>query len=169
MHPCRCIIIILSFIIIGKRSPTDSVRVKDNAPLETSKINVIKHHDPVPFSIREHGHRFRRNINKCGLDDVQHVLFVLDTSGSIGSANFKKMIDVIASLTTLFCEKIKLAVLSYDHEFYLEFCFNCFGPNDILEQLETIRNIPYRGGGTSTGAAAKCVCDELLKPCILWR
>ncbi len=128
--------------------------------------NTIQHHAPVPFSVSEHGHRFRRQTNKCDPNDNQHVLFVLDTSGSISMDTFSRMTDVVANLTTLFCKPIEVAVLTFSHQFYLEFCFNCF-ETDIFGRIkaaEAIRNIPYRGQGgyTATGGAAKCVCDKLL-------
>ncbi|XP_064402099.1 uncharacterized protein LOC135347910 isoform X2 [Halichondria panicea] len=162
----------------GKRSTQeeDSSRLESNkhhAPKHHApKHHAPKHHDPVPrpFSVSEDGHRFRRQTNKCDPNDNQHVLFVLDTSGSIPMDTFRRMTDVVADLTTLFCKPIEVAVLTFSHKFFLEFCFNCF-ETDIFGRIkaaEAIRNIPYRGnvagkvGYTATGGAAKCVCDQLL-------
>ncbi len=147
---------------IGKRSTQeDEIEMKDNSRLES---NNIKHHAPIPFSMKEHGHRFRRNINKCDPEDIQHVLFVLDTSGSIQPETFRQMTGAVADLTTLFCKPIEVAALTFSHTFFIEFCFDCFGSDDFGRDAagDTIRDIPYRGGSTSTGGAAKCVCDQLL-------
>ncbi len=160
MHGCTIIIVLL---YIGKRSTQHDMEMKDSFRHES---NERKHHTPLPFSISEHGHRFRRQINNCDPNDNQHVLFVLDTSGSIPVEAFRQLTRVVADLTTLFCKQIEIAVLTFSHQFYLEFCFNCFGTDSWgrFMAADAIRNIPYRGQGgyTSTGGAAKCVCDKLL-------
>ena len=141
--------------------------MKDSSRLAIEiESNDIKHHAPIPFSVSEHGHRFRRQTNKCDPNDNQHVLFVLDTSGSISRDTFRQMTGAVADLTSLFCKPIEVAVLTFSHQFYLEFCFNCF-ETDIwgrIKAIKAIREIPYRGQGgyTATGGAAKCVCEKLL-------
>ena len=128
------------------------------------KVSDMKHDNPIPFILKEHGHRFKRQVNKCNPGDKQHVLFVLDTSGSIKSHNFNKMKKAVGDLTALFCSNIEVAVLTFNHEFHLEFCFNCFGSNDSgrIQAYRAINNIDYRSGWTHTGGAAKCVCNKLL-------
>ena len=120
--------------------------------------------DPIPFKWSEHHKRFRRE-NSCSGQN-QYVLFVLDTSGSIELDNFVKMRETIAKLSTLFCKPVQIAVMTFSHTFKLEFCFNCFDSsfNGRTAMNAAIRNIPYRGGGTNTGGAARCACDELLEP-----
>ena len=56
--------------------------------------------------------------------------------------------------------------MTYSHTFRLEFCFNCFGSDlhGLLAAKAAIEGIPYRGGLSYTGGAAKCACDELLQP-----
>ncbi len=116
---------------------------------------------PLPFVWKEHSGRFRRNMDTC---DTHYILFLLDTSGSIGQTNFRRMTSAISKLTTLFCKPIRVAVMTFNHEYHLEFCFNCFdntfsGRNDAKN---AITNIVYRGGWTHTGGAAQCACTQLL-------
>ena len=121
--------------------------------------------DPIPFKWSEHHKRFRRQ-NSCSGQN-QYVLFLLDTSGSIGFSNFVKTTEAVAILTTLFCKPVQIAVMTFSTNFKLEFCFDCFDSSDHYSRearFNAIRNIPYRGGLTRTGGAARCVCDELLDP-----
>lgn len=123
--------------------------------------------DPIPFDWLEHGHHFRRHKRSasCGDDKVQHVLFVLDTSGSIGPEQFTRVKNALARLIPLFCKQVKIAVVSFSHHIHLEFCFDCY-KNTLAERnkaKKAIEDIRYRGGGTHTGSTAKCVCDKILK------
>ena len=54
--------------------------------------------DPTPFNFLEHGTRYRRQDTDCKPDGIQHILFVLDTSGSIGQANFNKVKEALSLL-----------------------------------------------------------------------
>lgn len=122
--------------------------------------------DPIPFDWYEHGPNLRsRRQATCG-DQIQHVLFVLDTSGSIGPIQFSRMKEAIGTLPSLFCKQVQFAVVTYDQYINLEFCFNCY-ENTLhgrTQVTDAIKAIPYRGGGTHTAATAKCVCNELLQP-----
>jgi len=93
------------------------------------------------------------------------ILFVLDTSGSIGRESYKRITAAVSSLVTLFCVPTQFAVLTFGDLLRLEFCFNCFN-NSFAGRTaagEAINNTIYRHGpSTRTGDAAQCVCDELL-------
>ena len=132
-----------------------------SAPLEHSNEGSI-----IQFSYDEHAHRFRRQISpeNCGSDDVQHVLFVLDSSGSIGSTSYGRMKKAIAKLTPLFCKKVKFSLMTFSSRLNLEFCFDCF-ENNIFGRnaaASAIKAASYQAGSTYTGEAARCVCEELL-------
>ena len=94
------------------------------------------------------------------------MLFLLDTSGSIGRSDFEKMKTAVGKITALFCNPIHVAVMTYSSTFYLEFCFDCFEADQsgLQGAKAAINAIPYRGSLTYTGGAAKCACDELLTP-----
>ena len=143
----------------GKRSVEESEEQQVSHSDHREEV-VTLDVDPIPFKWSEHHKRFRRQ-NSCSGQN-QYVLFVLDTSGSIRSSNFARMTEAVATLSTLFCNPVQTAVMTFSRTFKLEFCFNCFDSSNRQSQTDAIRNIPYRGGGTNTGGAARCVCDELL-------
>ena len=117
----------------------------------------------------EHGARYRRQTN-C---EYQHILFVLDTSGSIGQEDFDRVTGLLGSLTTFFCNKLKIAVMTFDHEYFVEFCFDEHDNTDLGRQNAgiAISSIPYIRPGqgnetrwTHTAGAAQCVCEYMLTP-----
>ena len=123
-------------------------------------------YDPTPFSIADYGARYRRR-NRCKPDGIQHIVFVLDTSSSIGQAEFDRLTAALSALPPLFCRPIKIAVLTFDHEYFAEFCFDCFDNtcSGRLDAGSAIRKIRYHRPGarfTHTAGAAKCVCDLIL-------
>ena len=135
---------------------------------ETTKKSHNRHHstaepeplqiDPIPFDFHKHGARYRRESTSCSL---QYVLFILDMSGSIGRIHFNMMTTALSDLLPHFCKDIKVAVMTFNHNYYVEFCFNCY-ESGAKEIGEAMRNIQYRAGWTHTGGAAKCVCDFML-------
>ena len=95
--------------------------------------------------------------------DIQTILLILDTSGSIGSSDFERMKRAMSNLIPHFCSKIQVAVITFSHTINLEFCFNCFdntqdGRTDIQN---AILAIPYRVGNTHTGAATRCAIHDI--------
>ena len=115
----------------------------------------------MPFEWDKHHHRFRRQTGNCG---TQYILFLLDTSGSIGVSDFTKVKNSVSKFVKLVCRPVKIAVMTFNHNYILEFCFNCYG-NTCEERNKTatkIQNIPYRGGLTYTAGAALCACNVLL-------
>lgn len=151
-------------MFIGKRSAEFSAPAKAD-----SDINLEANSHPLPFNWNEHGMRLRRQASPSCVNDPdapQHILFLLDTSGSIGAKAFDEMKNAISRLTLLFCKPIQIAVMTFNHEFKLEFCFNCHD-NDLQGRSDTakaIKDIKYRSGSTHTGGAAKCACDRVLNP-----
>ena len=104
--------------------------------------------------------------NMC---DLRSMVFVLDTSGSIGLTNFQKMTKAISNFVPLLCDNMKVAIISYSHNIHVEFCFNCHNLckdcfTDRWNVVSAIRGIQYRGGGTHTGVASRCVYDYILDP-----
>ncbi len=121
---------------------------------------------PIPFEWEEHGPRLRRQTQRCSSNEVQNVLFVFDSSGSIGSANYQRMKDAVGKLVPLFCKKVLFAMVTFSSDINLEFCFDCF--ENTYSGRETaknaISNAKYLASQTKTGAATKCICDQLLEP-----
>ena len=104
-------------------------------------------------NIREH-HRQRRSA--C---HDRYLLFILDTSGSVGSATFSRMVNNLSVLVPLFCDNTKVAAITFSSEIYHHFCFNCY---NMQEAKSAIASIKYRGGLTHTGRTLKCTCEEIL-------
>ena len=119
---------------------------------------------PIPFDWIEHGSRFRQRRQAQCNNRVQNVLFVLDTSGSIGPSQFNRVKNALAKLTPLFCKKVQFALITFSSTVNLEFCFDCFqntysGRQDVQS---AIRSAPYRGGWTRTAGTARCICEDLI-------
>ena len=117
--------------------------------------------------MQEHLGRYRRR--SC--DIQQHILFVLDTSGSIREENFERVTSLLGDLTPLFCKPINFAVMTFDHQYFVEFCFDEYDNTDLgrASTGDDIRSIPYirEGQGsetrwTHTAGAAQCVCNYML-------
>ena len=71
----------------------------------------------------------------------------------------------------LFCDDIKVAVISYNDDINVEFCFDCYDlcadircAGDRFKVGNYIKNIHYRAGYTSTGVATRCVREHILNP-----
>ena len=123
--------------------------------------------DPIPFDYTKHQGRYRRQIQSSycdSPDSVRHVLFMLDTSGSIGEVDFKKMTNALGKLVRHFCRPIKIAAMVFNHDHFVEFCFDCFDNNCDGRRAarDKIKSIPYRGGLTHTASATQCACNHVL-------
>ena len=149
--------------IIGRRSViTEPVQAP---PVQPQPLPV----DPIQFDYSQHRARYRRQVRSTyceSPDSVRHVLFMMDTSGSIGEENFMSMTNSVSKLVRYFCRKTKVAMMVFNHEHTLEFCFDCFDNNCGGRRAvrDKIRNIMYRGGATFTGSATRCACETILTP-----
>ena len=117
----------------------------------------------------EHGARYRRQQDStCHPDGIQHILFVLDRSGSIGEAEFNRVTATLGNLVPLFCKPIKIAMMTFDHEYFEEFCFDrfdntCAGRANAADAISCINyNLNDGTRYTHTAGAIDCVCDYML-------
>ena len=154
---------------LGRRSVDDEVLRRMFKKRETADPEPLPV-DPIPFNIAEHGARYRRQSKDgCAPDGIQYILFVLDTSSSVREEQFDNVIAVLSELFALFCKPIRVAVMTFDHEYFMEFCFDCFdGSCDGRRgAYEAMRSIQYRYNRTGirythTAGAVDCVCDHML-------
>ena len=103
-------------------------------------------------------------MDKCSPNKTRYVLFMLDTSGSISPAEFANMTHQLSRLAFYFCSAIKVAVMTFNHNYSVEFCFdchenNCEGRREIRDDM---RRIQHRSGHTYTAGAARCACNFML-------
>ena len=152
----------------GKRSVEEE---SPNEYLQTNLQSLAEETDiPVlPFNMEEvvgsiHARRRRQVCPDSGTqpaqDHIRYVLFIMDTSGSIGNANFQDVKEILANLSSTLCDNLRVALLTYSHDFNLEFCFKCYNNrNDIFG---AIMNTVYRGGLTHSTAATRCACQTML-------
>ena len=108
--------------------------------------------------------RMRRSCH----DDIdsRYVLFIMDTSGSIGPTDFHAAKQAVAVIANSLCGYIKVALMSFSHRRYLDFCFDCY-PDEGQPRTairNAIMNTTYRGGSTHTADAIKCACEHMLSP-----
>ena len=76
------------------------------------------------------------------------------------------MTATLSELVNFFCGNTKIAAMTFGSHIYHEFCFNCDDFNRIDKIKDAIKSIPYHGGGTHTGEALKCACDNIFTvPC----
>ena len=156
-------------LVAGQRSvyrhkETKVPHVKEqHLSLEPTPLPV----DPIPFDIMKHSTRYRRhNSDVSCYHGTRYVLFLLDTSGSIGPDDFNIMTSALSTLVHYFCSRIKVAAMTFSDEHFIEFCFDCFdndcrGRDKIRNAMKAIR---YRGGWIHTGQATQCACDDMLSP-----
>lgn len=77
---------------------------------------------------------------------------MLDSSGSLGQSNFRRLVSLVKSLAQdwdIGQDKVRVGVEKFDSNAVTEFNLNQF--NDKQQMLNAIDNIRYTGGGTSTG------------------
>ena len=81
-------------------------------------------------------------------------MFIVDESGSIGEENFKLVrtfLHSIVSSLDVRPNKVRVGIVTYNEESTPQVYLDTF--NNREEILQFINILPYRGGGTNTGAA----------------
>lgn len=154
-------------LTVGKRSVRE-VQRRQNLRSSTRAEQQPLPDDPTPFDFSEHGARYRRQDTTCPPGGTQYILFVLDTSGSISDRDFNMAINGLRGLVPLFCNPIKVAAMTFDDKYFVEFCFDCFdnscdGRVEAGAAIANInRNFNRRPGSTHTAGAALCADEYML-------
>ena len=105
------------------------------------------------------------HLNRRMTGEKRYVLFILDSSGSIGITDFTKMKEILGNLVPLFCKETKFAVMSYGDKIVRDICFSC-DQNETynFQFLNALHSIEYHNGpSTRTGDAIRCACDYMLQ------
>ena len=144
----------------GKRSLEEEEEVTFIRPSEQQILDSSVPVEPFDIDARMNAIHERRRRQSCSNGATRHVLFIVDTSGSIGPSVFNKVRDLLASISEKLCDQLRVAMMTYSHDINLEFCFNCH--TDRRDIFNAIKRVQYRGGLTHTTDATKCACDTLL-------
>ena len=149
-----CVLYFVYKSLTGKRS----VNKESSVVIESIRI---KEYDLEKHIINIHKNREKRRCTNS--HRIRFVLFIVDTSGSASSTTFNAVKKVIASISELLCDHVKVALMTYGSDINLEFCFNCY--NDRRDIKQAILRARYRDGpATHTTDAIKCACEQILSP-----
>ena len=92
--------------------------------------------------------------SRCSSIAVEDVVFVIDTSGSIGISNFQLIKEFTANITTTLISNSPnsaVGVILFASNAHIEFDLQTYTSLNAL--LSAIDNLPYSGGGTDTDEA----------------
>lgn len=90
----------------------------------------------------------------CKAAKLADFVFIVDESGSIGSENFDLVRSFLLSIVSGFDvgdKRVRVGIVTYSDRATALVYLNSFNETDSL--LNFIKILPYRGGGTNTGAA----------------
>ena len=123
---------------------------------------------PTPFDLDKelsHINKAHRQKRQGSNQKDKYVLYILDSSGSIGRDVFKNATDIMAQFSLFYCKGTKIAAMSYSTSVHRNYCFNC-DQTATVTRYNAIKDIEYRNDFTATGDAIKCACDYMLNsPC----
>ncbi|XP_042624322.1 vitrin-like isoform X7 [Cyprinus carpio] len=94
--------------------------------------------------------------------NANDIAFVIDGSSSVGTGNFRTVLQFVANVTQEFeisDTDTRVGIIQYTYEQRLEFAFGQH--NNKADLLNAIKRINYWSGGTSTGAAITYAADQL--------
>ncbi|XP_019726071.1 vitrin isoform X10 [Hippocampus comes] len=94
--------------------------------------------------------------------NANDIAFVIDGSSSVGTGNFRTVLQFVANITREFeisDTDTRVGAVQYTYEQRLEFAFGQH--NSKAELLNAIKRINYWSGGTSTGAAITFAAEQL--------
>ncbi|XP_006882418.1 PREDICTED: vitrin [Elephantulus edwardii] len=90
--------------------------------------------------------------------------FVIDGSSSVGTGNFRTVLEFVANLSKAFDisdTDTRVGAVQYTYEQRLEFGFEQYSSKPDV--LQAIRRVGYWSGGTSTGAAISFALEQLFQ------
>ena len=93
-------------------------------------------------------------MNSCTDNSFKDVVFVIDTSGSIGRVNFQLIREFTANLTTELIHNFpgsEVGVILFASNAHIE--FNLQAHTNLSELLTAIVGLPYSGGRANTAEA----------------
>ena len=133
----------------------------------------IKHTEDMELLadlIQQQEHIYSNKIQKRQAGDTsvtdRNVFFVVDSSGSIKSANYTRVLNILANFTKLFCGNVAVGMFTFSRNIELEFCPTCFRTLDYLDYINEvttrIKSARYHRSLTFTGEMVKCLRKHVL-------
>ncbi|XP_044214882.1 collagen alpha-6(VI) chain isoform X2 [Thunnus albacares] len=98
----------------------------------------------------------------CKAGNRADIVFIVDESGSIGTANFQLVRTFLHSIVSgldVGEKKVRVGIVMYNDVPRAQFYLNTFKNTDEL--LKFIKILPYHGGGTNTGEALKFTREKV--------
>ncbi|XP_043921565.1 collagen alpha-6(VI) chain-like [Protopterus annectens] len=99
---------------------------------------------------------------ECAHASVADIVFLVDQSTSIGKKNFQQIrhfLHEMVEALDVHVDKVRIGMALYSTKAEVEFDLNAFNEKDDV--LQYIKTLPYRGGGTNTGAALDFIRTRL--------
>ncbi len=84
------------------------------------------------------------------------MLFVLDSSHSIGYDLFKDVSVSLSHVVGHLCGDVQFGLLKFSSAAYLEFCFDCYSNDERDKLRDRIIKTEYLGHSSFTGYATRC-------------
>lgn len=91
------------------------------------------------------------------------IVFLVDSSTSIGPQNFQKVKNFLRSVVLgldIHSDQVRVGLAQYNDNIYPAFQLNQYPLKSVV--LEHIQNLPYRTGGTNTGSALEFIRTNYL-------
>ncbi|XP_054545856.1 collagen alpha-4(VI) chain-like [Talpa occidentalis] len=91
------------------------------------------------------------------------IVFLVDSSTSIGPQNFQKVKNFLHSVVLgldISSDQVRVGLVQYNDNIYPAFQLDQYPQKNVV--LEQIQNLPYRTGGTNTGSALEFVRTNYL-------
>ena len=110
-------------------------------------------------------YRNKREKRQTNSHANRNIIFVVDSSGSIGSTIYRDVLQVLSNFSGLFCGEVSIGLLTYSTHIDLEFCPTChrnLGSSYLSVVQPKIKNARYHNGLTHTGEVVKCLSDHVL-------
>ncbi|KAF7644376.1 hypothetical protein LDENG_00223020 [Lucifuga dentata] len=148
--------IIVMVVTLG--ASMDEMRLIATAPYIYQSANIV----PELKAVFETEKEEATIIGDCKTAKLADIVFIVDESGSIGTANFQLVRTFLHSIVNgldVGLKRVRVGIVTYSDTATAQVYLNTF--NDKDEILQFIKILPYRGGGTNTGAALKFTRENL--------
>ena len=86
------------------------------------------------------------------------MVFVIDTSGSIGSSNFQMIRKFVADITIEIYSRSAVGVILFNNSAHIQFNLQAY--TNLSTLLSAIYQLPYSGGSTNTAGALRLLLSS---------